>query len=417
MAAMSQAHDVLIVGAGPAGSALAHFLARQGRDVLLMDKSPFPRDKTCGDGLTPRALAVLRTMGLLDTVAAAGCRINGIHIFSPDGTKVSAPIPARGDLPQYLVVLPRFQLDDLLRQEAVAAGAAYGDRLEAVDVVREGDQIVGVRARGPDGEREVRARYTVLATGASTALVERAGLLSWEALFGRAARGYYHGIGELSDYIEFHLESVPLPGYGWVFPISATAANVGAGYFVRPGQPALRNSPRQVLDDFLANPLMAGRVAGARVEGPIKGYPLRFDFPTARLAFPGLLLIGEAAGMVNPLTGEGIDYALESAEVAAGALGEALAHGRRPAEVERDFTGAMRARFQRAFVTICRVRDFYFRPWLLNRAGRAALRHLDFRTTLVNVCLGNVDPGQGVSPKMLLQLALGCGGGRITGRG
>jgi geranylgeranyl reductase family protein len=403
---MSQDHDVLIVGAGPAGSGLAHFLARQGRDVLLIDKSPFPRDKTCGDGLTPRALAVLRTMGLLEPVAAAGCRINGIHIFAPNGTKVSAPIPARGDLPQFLVVLPRYQLDDLLRQKAIAAGAAYGDRVEALEVLRAGDRIVGVRARGPGGTQELRARYTVLATGASTGLLERTGLLTWEALFGRAARGYYHGLGELSDYVEFHLESVPLPGYGWVFPISGTAANVGAGYFVGPGKPALRNSPRQVLDDFLANPLMAGRVAGARVEGPIKGYPLRFDFPTARLAFPGMLLIGEAAGMVNPLTGEGIDYALESAEVAAETLAEALAHDEAPAQVERDFTGAMRARFQRAFLTVCRVRDFYFRPWLLNRAARAALRHLDFRTTLVNVCLGNVEPGQGVSPKMLLQLAL-----------
>jgi flavin-dependent dehydrogenase len=247
----------------------------------------------------------------------------------------------------------------------------------------------------------------VLATGASTALVERAGLLSWEALFGRAARGYYHGIGELSDYIEFHLESVPLPGYGWVFPISGTAANVGAGYFVPRGKPALRNSPRQVLDEFLANPLMAGRVRGARIEGPIKGYPLRFDFPTARLAFPGLLLIGEAAGMVNPLTGEGIDYALESAEVAAELLDGALTQDTAPVQVERDFTEAMRARFQRAFLTICRVRDFYFRPWLLNRAAHAAQRHADFRVTLVNVCLGNVDPGQGISPKMLMQLALG----------
>jgi flavin-dependent dehydrogenase len=209
----------------------------------------------------------------------------------------------------------------------------------------------------------------------------------------------------MDDYIEFHLESVPLPGYGWVFPLSGTAANVGAGYFAGRGQ-ALRNSPRQVLDDFLANPLMARRIAGARVNGPIKGYPLRFDFPTARLAFPRLLLVGEAAGMVNPLTGEGIDYALEAAEVAAEVLAEALDQAAAPAAVEARYTGAMRARFQRPFLTICRVRDFYFRPWLLNRAARAALRHDDFRRTLVNVCLGNVDPGQGISARMLMQLAL-----------
>lgn len=404
---MTPIHDVVIVGAGPAGSSLAHFLARQGRDVLLIDKSPFPRDKTCGDGLTPRALAVLRTLGLLDLVAAAGWRINGIHLFTPDGLPVSAPIPSRGALPRFIVVLPRYQLDDLLRRQALAAGAAYRDRVEALDVLRDGDRIVGVQARSAAGPLELRARYTVLATGASVALLERANLLAGPPLFGRAARAYYEGLGQVSDYIEFHLESVPLPGYGWVFPISARAANVGAGYFVSRGQPPLRNSPRQVLDTFLANPLMAGRVAGATINGPVKGYPLRFDFPTARLAFPGLLLVGEAAGLVNPLTGEGIDYALESAQVAAEALDEALQRGAAPEALEARFTAAMRARFQRAFLTICRVRDFYFRPWLLNRAGWAARRHADFRVTLINVCLGNIDPGQGISPKMLLRLALG----------
>jgi geranylgeranyl reductase family protein len=404
---MTETHDVLVVGAGPAGSGLARFLARQGFDVLLIDKTRFPRDKTCGDGLTPRALAVLRSLGLLDQVEAAGCRINGIHLYMPDGKLVSERVPSSGDLPRFLVVLPRYRLDDLLRREAIAAGAKYCERVEALDVLRDGDQIVGVQARGPAGSLELRARHTVLATGASTGLLERARLLAAPPLFGRAARGYYEGLGDVSDYIEFHLESVPLPGYGWVFPVSATAANVGAGYFVRNGQPALRNSPRQVLDTFLANPLMAGRVAQATVNGPIKGYPLRFDFPTARLAFPGLLLVGEAAGMVNPLTGEGIDYALESAEVACEVLSEALRHGTAPAHVQDRFTAAMRARFQRAFLTICRVRDFYFRPWLLNRAGRAARRHADFRITLVNVCLGNVDPGQGISPKRLLQIALG----------
>ena len=111
--------------------------------------------------------------------------------------------------------------------------------------------------------------------------------------------------------------------------------------------------------------------------------------------------------MVNPLTGEGIDYALESAEVAAQVLEEALGQSHSPAQVEARFTATMRAHFQEAFVMIGRVRDFYFRPWLLNRAGRAARRHADFRTTLLNVCLGNVDPGQGVTPRMVWQILRG----------
>jgi menaquinone-9 beta-reductase len=407
MAHDTHEHEILIVGAGPAGSALAYFLARAGRDVLLIDKSEFPRDKTCGDGLTPRALGVLRHMGLLEKVTAAGCHIKGIHLFTPDGQRVSAPIPPKGDLPPYLVVMPRYQLDDILRAHAVAAGAVFQARVEALALARENGQVVGVQAKTPGGPALLRARHTVIATGAAAGLLEKAGLLAAQPQYGRAARGYYEGLREVSDYVEFHLESVPLPGYGWVFPISPTAANVGAGYFVSPGQGALRNSPRQVLDDFLANPLMRDRVAPAQVVGPIKGYPLRYDFATARLACPGMLVIGEAAGMVNPLTGEGIDYALESAEVAAEVLGAALSLSASPAQVETHFTTAMRDRFQEAFVMIMRVRDFYFRPWLLNRAGRAARRHADFRTTLLNVCLGNVDPGQGVTPRMVWQILRG----------
>ena len=404
---MAKQPEVLIVGAGPAGSALAYFLAQAGRDVLLIDKSDFPRDKTCGDGLTPRALSVLRHMGLLDRITALGCRIAGIHLFTPDGQRVSSPIPPKDDLPPYVVVLPRYQLDDVLRAHAVAAGARFQAQVEAVELLREGAAVVGVRAKSPTGPVTLRAKQIVIATGAAAGLLDKAGMLAADPQYGRAARGYYEGLGEVGNYIEFHLESVPLPGYGWVFPISATAANVGAGYFVRKGQAALRNSPRQVLDDFLANPLMKDRVAPARVVGAIKGYPLRFDFPTTRLAYPGLIVIGEAAGMVNPLTGEGIDYALESAEVAAEVLTAALKDDSPPAQTEPRYTAAMRARFQKAFLTICQVRDFYFKPWLLNRAGRAARRHLDFRTTLVNVCLGNVDPGQGISPKMIWQIMRG----------
>jgi menaquinone-9 beta-reductase len=395
------------VGAGPAGSAMAYFLARAGREVLLIDKADFPRDKTCGDGLTPRALGVLRRMGLLDQVAAAGCRINGLHFYAPDGTRVVSPIPAWGDLPAFLVVLPRLRLDHLILKHAIAAGAQYRPQVEAVDVLRSGEQITGVSVRTPAGPQELRARYVVLATGASIGLLERAHLLAQPPQFGRAARGYYEGVGQLADAIEFHLEGAALPGYAWVFPTSATTANVGAAYFVVKGRKPPRSSPRQVLDEFVANPLMAGRLAKAQVNGSIKGYPLRFDFPTTQLAFPGLLLIGETAGLVNPLTGEGIDYALESAEAAAETLLDTWRRNPTPAEAAEAHSRALRARFQGTFVTIAGVRDLYLRSWLLNRAARAANHHAEFCHTLVQICLGNVDPAQGLSTKMLLQLALG----------
>jgi geranylgeranyl reductase family protein len=400
-------HEVVIVGAGPAGSALAYFLAREGRDVLLIDKAVFPRDKTCGDGLTPRALGVLRTMGVLESVAAAGRRINGLHFYAPNGTRVVSPIPRWGDLPEFLVVLPRFQLDQLLLRHAQQAGAHFKPHVEAIDVLRDGERITGVAVRTPAGPAELRAQYVVLATGASVGLLERAHLLAAPPQFGRAARGYYEGVGQLEDAIEFHLDGAALPGYAWVFPTSDTTANIGAAYFVIKGRKPPRSTPRQVLDEFVANPVMAGRLAGAQVQGAIKGYPLRFDFPTARLALPGLMLIGEAAGLVNPLTGEGIDYALESAEVAAEHLLEALRHDPTPAQAADAHTHALRDRFQRTFLAMSMLRDVYLRPWLLNRSARTANRHEDFCRTLVQVCLGNINPAQGLSPRMIFQIALG----------
>jgi len=404
---MSDEHEVLIVGAGPAGSTLAYFLARAGRDVLLIDKADFPRDKTCGDGLTPRALAVLRHMGLLDQIEAAGCRIGALRFYAPNGRLLYSPIPACDDLPTFLVVLPRMRLDHLLLQHAQAAGAHYRAQVEATNVVRAGERIVGVEVQTPGGPETLRARYVVLATGAGVGLLERAKLLARPPQYGRAVRGYYEGVGQLTDAIEFHMHSVPLPGYAWVFPTSATSANVGVGDFTDKAHQGGRPSPRQALDNFLVSPLVAERMAGAKLQGAIKGYPLRFDFPTAQLAFPGLMLIGEAAGLVNPLTGEGIDYALESAEAAAEGLVEALRHGQPDARTAEAYTRALRRRFLRTFVTITRVREIYLRPWLLNRAASAANRHEEFCRTLVQICLGNLDPVKALTPKSLLQIAMG----------
>src|SRR3990172_493189 len=398
---MSSLCDVLIVGAGPAGSALAYFLAAQGLDVLLLDKSEFPRDKTCGDGLSPRAMYVLRQMGLIDQLLKTGWRINHLVLFAPNGRSLRAPIPPYDGLPDFALVLPRLQLDELIRARAVEAGVEFRPRFNVTSLLRENDQFVGVRADTPNGPAELRARLTVLATGASVGLLERAQLLAAPPAFGRAARAYYEGIRGLSDTVEFHFDSVPLPGYGWVFPISPTAANVGAG------KPPMRNSPRQVMDDFIASPYVANMLDGAHPAAPPKGYPLRFDFPTARTAFPGLALVGEACGLVNPLTGEGIDYALESAEVAAEALGDALRCGEAPVLTAQKYYQALRNRFLRTFVNIGRVRDLYLQGWVFNRFAAAADHDEALRLLLIHIALGNVDPIRALSPKTLLQVALG----------
>ncbi len=399
-----ESRDVIVVGAGPAGSALATFLAEQGRDVLLIDRSDFPRDKTCGDGLSPRALRVLRAMGLLEPVRAAAHQVNFIRLFAPNGDAVECAVPPFADLPGFALILPRLQLDDLIRARAVEAGAEFRAGVLATELLHRDGAITGVRAETAAGSMEMRARVTVLATGASTPLLHRAGLLPNAPIFGRAARCYFEGVAGLGDAAEFHFDSVPLPGYGWLFPTSATAANVGAGYLSSGAAP--RQSPRQAFDEFIVNPYVAGLLQNAQRVGPVKGYPLRIDFPTAVLGAPGLLAVGEACGLVNPLTGEGIDYGLESAEVAAEVLEPSL-RGGDLAEAPAAYTRAARARFLRGFVEISRVREWYFRPWMMNRFVRAANRHDDVKLTLVHIALGNLDPSRAFSAKTLWKIASG----------
>lgn len=395
--------EVIVVGAGPAGSALACLLAERGHAVLLLDKAEFPRDKTCGDGLSPRALRVLQQLGVLDEVAAAGYRINALKVFSPNGDHFASPIPAHNGYPAHALVLPRFELDDILRRRAIAAGAEFRRATVSDLLCDAAARVVGVRTDGG----ELRARAVAFAAGVSTAVLERAGLLAAPPALGRAARTYFAQVRGLSDAVEFHFDSVPLPGYGWVFPTSATTANVGAGYFLRAGQRPPHATPRQTFDGFIANPYIAGMLAEAQPAAPVKGYPLRFDFDRARTAWPGLYLVGEACGLVNPMTGEGIDFALESAEVAAEAIHGDLRADAAPESAARRYARALRDKFLHVFVNFGRVRDVYFQPWVLNRFVRAAQRHDELRLRLVNIALGHADPFSALTPRALWQLVTG----------
>ncbi len=392
---MTKTHDVAIVGAGPAGSATAYFLAQQGLDVLLLDKAIFPRDKTCGDGVSPRALAVLDRMGLLPELAPQGYSSPVVRLFSPDGRSVDAVVPEHPGLARYAMVIPRFTLDDAIRRRAVAGGAAFGGDVHVQNVRRDGDAMEIVA----QGGQTYRARLAILATGASLSLLQTAGVLKRVPSLMVAARAYYENLHGLDDKITFHFDGVPLPGYGWVFPVSETRANVGAGYFKvgRRGR-SLPASPRTALDDFLTVPHLRGLLPGAHQVGPVKSYPLRVDFATAPTHADGLILVGEACGLVNPLTGEGIDYALESAEVAAQFVGEQYSGGDFSRRALREYDRRLRKKFQRTFHYMARIRDFYMpREWLLNRFLSVALRRPELRVLLVDVALGNRDPAEGVS--------------------
>ncbi|HEY0583109.1 MAG TPA: FAD-dependent monooxygenase, partial [Chloroflexota bacterium] len=206
-------HDALIVGAGPGGAATAHFLKRNnpGLDVLLVDRAAFPRDKTCGDGLTPRALRVLDQMDLLADVAGQSCAVDAYEVVAPNGRTTRAPITATPGA----LVIPRYTLDDLILRRAIASGARFepdvaGSRVEPTQA--------GVRLHATDG-RTFDARVAIIATGAAFGLLTRSGILHQPPRAMLAARAYFEDLQqEVARSFQLRFDHVPQPGYGWIFP-------------------------------------------------------------------------------------------------------------------------------------------------------------------------------------------------------
>ncbi len=397
---MSDIHDVVIIGAGPAGSAAAHYLAKAGLDVLLLDKFDFPRDKTCGDALLPRALGVLADMGLLDDLLRVGYRANGLKIFAPQGHSTFIPIPGQKDWPRFTLVVPRLILDHVILQRALASGAKFQSPVHVTDIEQD---VHGVVVKGGRHGRSVsiKARLAIVATGASPKLLLRLGLFKQTPAMMLAARAYFEGVGGLSDHLDLHFAGVSLPGYGWVFPLPDSAANVGAGFLARG-----RRIPATAFERFIQIPPLRQMLAHAQQVGPVKGYPLRGDFDTAPTFAERVLLVGEAAGLVNPLTGEGIDYALESGKIAAEHLAGMFAAGDLSRPRLGEYDRLLRRRFQRLFITCNWIRDLFINRPILNQLVRVSHRQADLKLLLINLVLGNQNSTSSVSGKTLLKILL-----------
>ncbi|MBI5269787.1 MAG: geranylgeranyl reductase family protein [Burkholderiales bacterium] len=319
--------DVLVVGAGPAGSACALELARGGRQVVLVDAHAFPRDKVCGDGLVPDAHAALRELGVHDRVMARANAVAAACCVAPSGAAV--------DVPGELAVLPRRELDALLCEAAVDAGALMVAPARYVGPLTDVDgRVVGARLRDGDREREVQAGWTVMATGASPGALLAAGLCERRTPSAMALRAYvrHPGLAAEIPNLRFVWHRRLSGGYGWVFPAGHGRYNIGVGlldsHLPSPvgadgASSGRRSGPnlRGLFDAFLAaDPVAARLIREGELEGELKGAPLRCDLVGARCHAPGVLVAGEAAGSTYALTGEGIGKALETGIAAARAV-------------------------------------------------------------------------------------------------
>ncbi|MGO8728859.1 MAG: geranylgeranyl reductase family protein [Streptosporangiaceae bacterium] len=320
----------MVVGAGPAGSSLAYYLASAGLDVLVLEKSHFPREKVCGDGLTPRAVKALTGMGLAVNPEDGWLRNKGLRIIGGGG-RIELDWPDLSSFPGYGTVRTRLDFDQMLAGHAEKAGARL---LQGVNVTgpvlddRTG-RITGVMARDSGSERQFSGRLVVAADGNSSRLSVSMGLRKRDDRpLGVAVRTYYTSPRHRDDYLEAWLdlwdgESL-LPGYGWIFGMGDGTSNVGLG-LLNTSVGFQNIDYRALLRRWLAAmPPEWGFAEENRTE-PIRGAALPMGFNRTPHYTRGLLLAGDAGGMVNPFNGEGIAYAMESGEIAARIITQALA--------------------------------------------------------------------------------------------
>ena len=331
--------DVIVVGAGPSGSATASYLARSGLDVLLLEKTRFPREKVCGDGLTPRAVKALVGMGIPIDEQDGWLPNKGLRIIG-GGVRLELPWPDLASYPGFGLVRSRLGFDETLARSAQKSGARLIEGMNVSGPVRDDKtgRLVGVTASeggaaaggdaARDTERTYRARVVVAADGNSSRLSVAMGLRKREDRpLGVAVRTYYTSPRHDDDYLESWLELWDgdrlLPGYGWIFGMGDGTSNVGLGLLNTSA--AFRNTDyRGLLQRWLAGmPQSWGYTEENRTQ-PVRGAALPMGFNRTPHYTDGLLLAGDAGGMVNPFNGEGIAYAMESGEIAARVITQAL---------------------------------------------------------------------------------------------
>ncbi len=388
--------DVAIVGAGPAGSVAARRLAAAGVRVVLLERDTFPRDKPCGDGVSARSLAVLARTGL----AGWASRFPAPEILrftSPDGHVLDVR-PKTGDGYCYGRTIPRRLLDARLAQAAVEAGARLveGTRVRGVDRIDGRTRVIA------DG-LEVAAQLVILSDGSRAPITRQLGLASGLAEL-VAARQYFVGDVGPEERMEIHFEQPVVPHYTWLFPLGDGRVNVGTATYTRRARRGDINL-REVLARFVASHLVAeGRLARAEPVGPVRGHPLRTRLDSTRTHAERVLVAGDAAGLVNPLSGEGIAPAMESGELAAARTLVALEAGDFSAQALAPYSQALGARYGADQRAARILRLALSAPILPNRIFRRLRQDDELALLIGYVIIGHRSPRLALRPTTLLRL-------------
>jgi geranylgeranyl reductase family protein len=357
-------HRVVIIGAGPGGAAAAVRLAQRGvKEVLLVDKDAFPRDKTCGSALSPNGVKLIESLGIGADVRRLGYLIHSLRVVTPGRREMMLTTD------QAALILLRKHFDNLLVEQARKLGVEFRGGFLASALIREGGRVVGVRSRGGD---EVRCDFALLADGAHS-------IFSHDMRPRRTIStlmGWWENFDYRPGTMEMIFDKNLSPLYGWMFPEGPSRVNIGICIDGEgpDGKKTTRNV-REVFDQFLRDHF-ADRLAKAHQIGKFKGHPISYTTWIRDLVDDGALYLGEGGRMTHNATGEGIFHAMQSGCYAAEALSEVFA-GTSEKKAFDQYTWRCRQRFTTGFVVGHMLRGLLKTPildWTATIYGSEAIR-------------------------------------------
>ena len=369
--------QAIIVGAGPAGSSCASFLGKGGIKTLLLDKAFFPRDKSCGDGISGKSIKLLKELGLQEKIESAlHEKIFGVIFSSPNGELLEVQIPKNQEIMKYGYDARREVFDDVIFQNAKRFAKTI-EGFEVKDLLKQNGKVIGVVGKNSKGKEEsFTAPIVVGADSANSVVARKAGLWSIHPKHHIVAlRAYYSGIIGMKNMIELHFLQGILPGYFWIFPLENGLANVGIGMTLEKRNQKKINLEEAMFNAIEKEPLFKDRFREAKRVSEVKAWNLPLATAKKAIVGEGVILIGDAASLIDPFTGEGIGNALLSGKIAAETIEQALEKKDFSKEFLQEYEKALWQNIGKEIKNSSYLQKLSNYPWLFNMIVSKANRN------------------------------------------